>query len=177
MSNEKISKIISGALVLALGILIAVFGGQTILDVYFGIIALVSAVVLLAVAIFGIVNKINIAVIKLISGSALLAIGIGLFTDYLTFSAIINFLILAILGGGAGLVIYGLFLLINKQIFIGIVNLSVGICAVALPILYISVSSFQSIFWIVIGVVVAIYGLSQIFRVVFGTKVKKAKTK
>ena len=160
-NKQKNSKLISGIVVLVLGILVAIFGGQAVLDVYFGVIALISALALLSLTAYQMAKKQFDQVSNLVLGAIFAAVGIGLFTDFLTFAAIINFLVLAILGAGAGLFLYGVYCLVAKNAMAGFMNLLVGAGAITLSVLYITVAEFRTAFWIVVGVLIAVYGLCQ----------------
>ena len=57
MNKEKVSQLASGIILLLLGVLIAIFGGQTVLDTYFGVVALICGAVLLGLVIYQIAKK------------------------------------------------------------------------------------------------------------------------
>ena len=159
--NEKNKTLISGIICIVLGILIAVFGGQKVLDIYFGIVALVSGLCLVATGIYAMSKKQPVPSVSLILGCVFLAVGITLFTEYLTIAALINFLVIVVLGSGVGILCYGVYLLSKKQTAPGLMNLALGLVAVVVSILYISVPDFRSIFWIIVGVLIAVYGLVE----------------
>ncbi len=172
MSNEKTSQLITGIVILVLGVLIAVFGGQAVLDTYFGIVAIIMAIALLGISIYQMNKKLDIAVLNLILGGILLASGIGLLTDFLSVGLIINFLVLAIFGAGAGLCVYGVYCLCKRDVVKGLLNLIIGIMSIVVSALYIWVDGFRSAFWIVIGVIIAAYGLVQITSIFVKKKSK-----
>lgn len=174
MSNDKNTQLINGVIFLVIGVLIAIFGGQAVLDIYFAIVALVGAIVLLSFAIYQMAKKTYLNVTFLIVGTILLAISIGLFTHYLSLGAIISFLVVAILGAGAGLLCLGIYLLAKKCTFDGLLNTIIGVCAIILAALYIGVADFRTAFWIVIGILIAIYGMLLI--VLATTSIRNTKT-
>lgn len=159
--NKKYEQLVSGIILLVLGILVAIFGGQTILDTYFAVISIIAGAALLALAVVSIAKKVQLAPALPIVGGALLAIGIGLFTDWLSMGIVINLAVFAVLGGGCGLVLYSIYLLCRKETQVGLTNLIVGVLAVTLGALYIAVPDFRKIFWIIVGVVIAVYGFVE----------------
>ena len=158
MKKEKLSKILTCTVLIVLGILIAIFGTGAI-DVYLGVVACVAGVVVLADTIFLITRKEKLAVAPFVLSLVLIAIGITLFAHYISFAAIVNFLVVVILGTGAGLLCYGIYLLANKETSNGLLNIVMGVVAVVLAVLYMSVPEFAKVFWIIVGVVIAVYGL------------------
>ena len=159
--KRKSSTFVSGLIMIILGVLIAVFGGEKTLDIYFGIVSLVSGVCLIALGIYNISKKMPLPPAAVILGSVLVSVGIALFTDYLEFGVLINFLVMVVLGSGVGLLLYGVYLLVKKELPSGLMNVVVGVVAITLAILYITVPDFRKVFWIIVGVVVAAYGLVE----------------
>ena len=159
--KAKQSTFISGLIMIILGVLIAIFGGETVLDVYFGIVALVSGICLLALGIYNMSKKAPVAPAPLLLGAVLMAVGITLFTDFLSIGVLVNLLVICVLGSGVGLIIYGAYLLSRKQTASGVMNLVVGVVCVTLASLFIAVADFRSVFWIIVGVVIAVYGLVE----------------
>ena len=170
MSKEKTSQLVSGIILLLLGVLIAIFGGQAVLDTYFGIVAIICGAVLLGLAIYQMAKKSGVNPLALILGCVLIAIGIALFTPFLSFSIIINILVIVILGVGAGLVCLGIYMLAKKDTVNGLINVIVGIVLIVLAVLYINVADFRKAFWIIVGILVAVYGVFEIINATIGTK-------
>ena len=159
MKKDKLSKILTFAVVIALGILIAIFHTDAI-DIYFGIIACMSGVVILVDAIYLITKKQEVPVAPFVISCVLLAIGITLFTHYITFNMLVKFIVVVILGLGVGLLGYGIYLFTKKEVSTGILNVVMGVVAATLAILFIAnVNNIENVFWIIVGVVVAVYGL------------------
>ena len=175
MKKEKVSQLATGIILLLLGVLIAIFGGQAVLDIYFGIIALICGVVLLGFAFYQIAKKKSVNMLALILGCVLLAIGIALFTPFLSFGVIINFLIIVVLGIGVGLMFLGIYLLTKKESFNGVINLIAGLVLVVLAALYIGVADFRTAFWIIVGILVAVYGVMLIINATIGKSSSKKK--
>ena len=68
------------------------------------------------------------------------------------------------IGGGAGLVLVGCYALVKKDTFGGAMNIVIGVAAITLAVLYITVEGFRDAFWIIVGILVAIYGVLEIIR-------------
>ena len=171
MNKEKLSKVLTFAVVTVMGILIAIFGTKPI-DIYLGIVACVAGVIVLADTIFLITRKEKLVATPFILGLILLAVGITFFTGYITFAVIVHFIIALILGTGAGLLCYGIYLIANKQTSNGVLNVVMGVVALVLAILYMAVPEFEKAFWIIVGIVIAVYGL---LGLVFAIIEKKSK--
>lgn len=166
MKKEKLSKVLTFAVVVVMGVLIAIFGTGAI-DVYLGVVACVAGVVVFADTIYLLTRKEKLIATPFIVASALLAIGITLFTHYISFAAIVNFLVVVILGTGAGLLCYGIYLLAHKEVSGGILNVVMGVVALVLAILYMAVPDFAKAFWIIVGIVIAVYGvLGLVFSII-----------
>ena len=170
--SEKNKTLVSGIFCIILGVLIAIFGGQEVLDIYFGVVAVVSGVCLLVLSIYTMCKKLPVPVPSFIMGCVLTAVGITLFTEYLTVGYVINFLVVIILGAGAGILGLGIYLLTKKEVAPGLMNLALGIFAIVVAVLYIAVPDFRSVFWIIVGVLIAVYGLVD---VVLGIKDLQSK--
>lgn len=171
--SEKNKTLVSGIFLIVLGVLIAIFGGQTVLDIYFGIVALVSGLCLIAFGIYAMSKKQPVPSSSLIFGSVLTAVGITLFTDYLSVGVLINFLVVVILGAGVGILCYGCYLLSKKETTPGLMNLVLGIVAIVVSVLYIAVADFRDAFWIIVGILIALYGLVEFIYGIKETKGRK----
>ena len=95
-----------------------------------------------------------------------------LFTDFLSVGVLINFLVIVVLGAGVGILVYGIYLLSKKETAPGLMNLVLGLVAIVVAVLYIAVADFRNIFWIIVGVLIAVYGLVEF---IYGIKEVKGK--
>lgn len=161
MKKEKLTQVLVGAILVALGVLVAIFGTEAF-DLYFGIIATAAGAVLLAYAIFLLTKKQVLAPSAFILPAILLTIGITLLVGTIGFGALVGFIVVLILGLGAGLVLYGIYLIAKKATLNGAINLVIGVVAVTLSILYLTVPEFAKAFWIIVGIVIALYGVLEI---------------
>ena len=163
MNNKKLLGVIEGAIIVALGVLIAIFGFGAV-DLYFAIASTVVGAALLGVSIYGMSkNSLDVGVLAL--SGVLIAIGVGLFTHYISFGILINLIVIAILGFGAALIIYGIYLIAKKYPVYGTLVLIIGVVLVTLSVLYICLADFRNVFWIIVGIVIALYGVLYIVAV------------
>ena len=170
MDKNKLLGILEGAVIITLGVLIAVFGFATVVDIYFGIVAIIVGAALLGVSIYSMIKKtLTFGLLGL--GTILIAIGIGLLVHQLSFGVLIPFVVFAVLGYGAALIIYGIYLLARKYTIYGVLVLIIGILLVTFAVLYLTVPEFQKAFWIAVGISIALYG---VLYIVFILTEKKA---
>lgn len=161
MKKEKLSKVLTGLIIATLGVLIAIFGVAAVLNIYLGVVACVAGVCLIVYGCLLISKKAVVPPFAFVVGGALISIAIGLFVNKIGVDVIILALVFAVLGGGAGLIIYGIHLLTKKAKSLGVVDIVVGVVAVILSILYITVPDFTKAFWIITGILIAIYGVFE----------------
>ena len=166
-NNELIINVLEGIIITVLGILIAVCGIDTTVNVYFGVLAIVIGTVAAVFAIYMLTKeKVLPLGITLLSGS-LIAIGSGLFASYIDLSVFVKVLVLVVLGAGAGLILHGVYSIAKKYVLVGVVETIVGVALVTLTAVYMNVPDFAKYFWIIVGVFIAVYGaLSVIFALV-----------
>ena len=167
MKKEKLVGILEAIVIIAFGIIIAVFGGGTALDLYFAIVALVAGAVLLIVNVYTLVKakELNFALTFL--SAALITIGIAILAKGLSFAVLIPLMAYLLLGLGAALILYGLFVALRKSLFYGVGQMVVGAVLATLVIIFLTVPEFAHAFWIILGVVIAVYGaLLLIFTLV-----------
>ena len=99
-----------------------------------------------------------------------------IFSDIVSLMIALSFINLGILiltlliGGGTGLVLVGVYEIAKKNTFGGLVNIIIGVAAITLSVLYIAVEGFRDAFWIIVGVLVAIYGVLVIVGAFLGKK-------
>ena len=171
MKNTKVSQIITAIVVIALGVLIAIFGVAAVLNLYFGILFIVGGALLLALGIAKFVMNKELDFGLTFLSSALLAVGISLLTPWLSFEVFINLFVVLLIAFGAALVLYGIYSAIKRELFFGIGQIVVGIALVVVGILYMTIPEFATAFWIIVGVFVALYGAI----ILISTLVKKSK--
>ena len=156
--NEKIRTIIAGAVILVLGVLIAIFGMESVFDTVLGILCLVGGVALLTLGVIGIAKKQPLQFATLFGGCAFIAIGVSLLVGFLSIAALIAFLMIVLIALGGALVIFGVYTIVKGAVVTGVIQIVIGAAIAVLAGLYIGVADFQTAFWIIIGVVIALYG-------------------
>ena len=162
MKREKLLQVLEGAIMVAFGILVAIFGTEAF-DLYFGIIATVIGAILLAYDIYLLTKKQTLEASSFILPCVLLTVGICLLIPgVISFAMLVAILVVLLLGFGAGVIFYGVYLIAKKATLMGVVNLVMGIVAVTLSVLYLTVPDFRVAFWIIVGIVIAIYGVLAI---------------
>lgn len=171
--NNKVAKVLEGAVLVVLGVLVAIYGGGAAVDIYFGIILLVAGLTLLALAIIGLSQHKGLGVDNLLMGSILTTIGVCLFTPWLSFAVLIDLFVIVILGLGIGLIFLGVYTIARKVLFTGLAESLIGILMVTFAIIYKVNPDFHTVFWIVVGVLIAIYGALVIVTALLEKEKKK----
>ena len=171
MSKQKILAIVEGALIIALGVLIAIFGPVAVLDTYVGIVCLVLGGALLIANIVAYADTKLIALPGLILTFVLISVGIGLVVpNFLSLGMVFLFLVFALIGLGVALMLYGAFIISKKFLFTGVGQVVIGALLVVFSFLYLFVPEFRTAFWIIIGILIALYG---VFFIISAFLVKK----
>ena len=174
MKKINAERLMSAIIMIAFGILVAIFGPKS-LDLYLGILCIVSGVSLLVAAILTASQTRIIPVPVLFAGIFLLTIGICSFTDLLSFTFLITFVILAIGALGLTYIIHGISLCTKKAGAFGAIEIVLGTLAVTFTVLFFAVPDFQPVVWIVLGVLIALYGLFELIACLSGKEIIKKK--
>lgn len=158
MRENKLTNVIEGILLIVLGVLIAVIGVNTTVNIYFGVVfTLIGAGAVILACVLAI-RKAPLLFPTFALGGASIALGAGLFAGYISLAYIIPILIIVALGLGAALAAYGIYSAIRRNGFYGLGQIVVGAAIVALAACYINFPGFQTVFWIIVGVLIAVYG-------------------
>lgn len=171
--NKKLLGIIEGAVTIVLGVLIAVFGGQEVMDIYFGVLFVIAGAALLAFAIVGLVRTKILSFGITFGALAALLLGSFLLARQLSMGYLVYILALLIIAAGGALIFYGVYTIIKLSVFYGIGQIVVGAAAATLAICYLYVDGFYKVFWIIIGVLVAVYGVFMIVSALLNKEDKK----
>ena len=178
MNKDKLILVLEGAIVVALGILIAIFGLATVLDTYFGILAVVSGAILAILGIVAISKKQELSLGTVTLACILITVGVGLLIPgWLTVASIILFLVFILIGLGGGLIFYGIYSLAKGRMVFGVAQLIAGIALLVIGILYLTVNDFAKAFYIALGIAIAVYGVLLIVSAFLDTKKKQLETK
>ena len=158
MQNKKLLNISEGIGTIILGILLAAFGGQTVLDTYFGVLFIFAGAAFLCFTIISLVKTgvllfapTFITVVGIILGSFILA-------NYYSFGYFVYTIVLILIALGFALAFYGVYTIVRFSIFYGIGQIVAGALLAVLAFCYIFIPEFYQAFWIIVGIVVAIYG-------------------
>ncbi len=157
--NNKVARVLEGAILVALGIIIAICGIGSAIDIYFGIVFSVAGACLIILGFMGLSKKDAEGLSDLILGSVILTIGVCLFTPWLSFGALVDIFVIALMGLGIGLILAGIYCVSKKLLFNGVGQIVVGALMVTFVIIYKTVPDFAHAFWIIIGILVAVYGV------------------
>ena len=161
-SNKTLIAVLQGIVVLLLGIFVAVFGVGATLNVYFGIVACVLGAFLVAFSLFLVLKGEVLTFAPLALGGALIGVSVGVFTNVISFAMLITILIFALMGLSGGLVLYGIYNMTKYSLFYGLGQMVIGGGILALTLVYHFNPDFAKVFWIIVGILIAVYGGLQI---------------
>jgi len=162
MKNVDLTKVISGAVAIVVGILIAVLGIGSVMNTYLAILAIVSGSALLIYGFYFLYTKKMLPLPPLSLGGALIAIGVGVFTNYISFEVLIYILVFSLFGVGGALVVFGVYLAAKRNAALGIGFIVIGGALIALAACYLAFPDFQKVFWIITGILIAVSGALDI---------------
>ena len=157
--NKKVLNIIEGALTVVLGILVAVFGGLAVMNIYFGVLLVVFGAGLAAFAIYTLVKTKVVTFLSIFLACVALLFGIVLLAGYYSLDYLLQTLLLVVIAAGGALIFYGVYSIAKRRVFLGVGQIVVGASAIALGVVYIVVPEFRVVFWIIVGCLIAVYGL------------------
>jgi hypothetical protein len=162
MKNVDLTKLISGIVAVVVGILIAVLGIGNVMNTYLAILAIVSGSVLLIYGFYFLYTKKMLPLPPLVLGGALIAIGVGVFTNYISFEVLIWILVFSLFGVGGALVVFGVYLAVKRNPALGIGFIVIGGALIALAACYLPFEEFRKVFWIITGILIAVSGALDI---------------
>lgn len=172
--KEKLFRIIEAIVIIVFGVIIAIFGGGAAIDLYFAIVCLVGGIALLVLDAVSFAKTKALLFDVTFLSVALITIGSGLLAHYISFAVLINLIVLLLLALGIAFVIYGIFTIITKKgVLLGVGQIIIGVAIAVLAILYMTVPEFQAVFWIIVGIVVAIYGVIALISALLPQKKKE----
>lgn len=158
MKNIDITKVISGIVAIVVGILIAVLGIGDVMNTYLAILAIVGGSALLILSCYTLYTQKLLPLSPLAIGGALIAIGVGVFTNYISFEILIWILVFSLFGVGSALVVFGIYVLIKRNKALGIGFIVIGGGLIALAACYLAFVDFRKVFWIIVGILIAVSG-------------------
>ena len=156
--NKKLINVLESVAMIALGVCVAIFGFRTF-DMYFGIVFLVAAVGFLVAAIVG-VSKLGLLNFGfLFAFTALTTFGVVILLNQFSLYYIVIVLVYLLIALGGALVIYGAYAIAKINAFYGVGQIVLGAGAITVGILYLLVPEFNVAFRIIVGVLIAVYGV------------------
>ena len=162
MKNKDLSKIINGIIAVVVGVLIAVLGIGSVMDTYLAVLAIVTGSILLILSVYTVANKRPLPLAPLALGGSLIAIGVGVFTNYISFGMIINIIVVSLFGVGGAFIVYGIYAIAKGHVPFGVAVLVIGAALITLAACYLAFEDFRKVFWIITGILIAAYGVLTI---------------
>ena len=157
--NKKTLAIIEAIATITLGVLVAVFGGVSVLSTYFGILFIVAGVTLAVLACMALVKTKALPLNLTFMASIALTFGIAMLIHKEIVALVLLLFTYLVLAGGIALVVYGIYTLVcKKDTFTGVGQVVIGAAAAVVVILFLKVDGFDKVFWIIVGVLIAVYG-------------------
>lgn len=172
-TSKKIFGIIEGVVIIALGVLVAIFGIRT-LNLYFGILFVVAAAAFLVIGLVEIIKLKRLSFTSCLGFAAFLVLGISILAYYLNFEFIVEIVSLLVIAVGGALIFFGVYTAIVFNVFYGVGQIVLGALAATMGILYITVPGFRTAFWIVVGILIALYGVIYLIEAIAGKKLIKS---
>ena len=157
--DSKISSVIRGAFIIVLGVLVAVCGVGTAVNTYFGVVCIVAGVLLLAFSAIIVAKKLPTPIAYLILSGILITIAVALFMSKLSLEVIVGLLIFGLMGTGFGLIAAGIIEIAKGHLLLAIVEMMVGALLILFTALYLGVPEFQKAFWIIVGIMMIVFGV------------------
>ena len=170
--SKKVISILEGIAVIVLGILIAVLGAGVVVNNYLAIVCLVVGIVFILFNLYLFFKKQPILFAPLGLGAALISVAIGVFVGYISFNMLINILHFALMGIGAMMALYGIYMARNFNLFYGIFEVVLGLAILALCLCYYFIPDFRSVFWIIVGSLIAVLGGLAVVGATMNKKLK-----
>ena len=173
--DNKIMNVLRGAFIIVLGVLVAVCGVGTAVNVYFGVVSIVAGVLLIGLGIYTAAKKMPLAVSAFLLGAVLTTIAIALFIEKLSLAVLVTLLIYVIMGLGFGLAVLGIVTIVRRNLFYGIGEIVIGALLVVFTALYLGIPDFQKAFWIIVGILMIVLGVAVIIFSLVDKSGKKRK--
>ena len=170
--NKKLYAILESVAVIALGVLLAIFGFRTV-DLYFGILFIIAAVGFLAIVVAYLVKSKELPFGALLGFTTSLVFGVLILLNRFSLGYLFYILVLMFIALGGALLIYGIFTMTRGFVVYGVGQLTIGVLFLVSGILYLTVPEFGTAFWIVVGILVALYGVLLLVEAIAGKKLAK----
>ena len=170
--NRKLVNVLEAVAMMLFGVLVAIFGFKTF-DIYFGIVFIVAAAGFLVAAIVELSKAKILSFSLLFAFTALLVFGIVILLNRFSLYYMVIVLVYLIIAFGGALVMFGSYSAAKVSVFYGIGQIVLGAIAITVGILYLLVPEFNVAFWIIAGVIIALYGLLMLVLTLSDKKLSK----
>ena len=170
--DKKLINVIEAIAMIALGVFVAIFGFRTF-DMYFGIVFLVAAVGFLVAVMVGL-SKFKVLHFGLLFAfTALTTFGVIILMNQFSLYYMVIVLVYLLIALGGALIIYGAYAAAKVNGFYGAGQIVLGAAAVTVGVLYLLVPEFNVAFWIIVGVLIAVYGVLLLVAALTNKKLAK----
>ena len=159
--SKKLMSILIGAGVVALGVLIMLAGiiSHYVLNVVIAVLLMVGGAGCLAFGVYGLIKDKKLEFNVCLGAFAGIWLGLILILEYLDIFSIVGLVFLVVPAVGLAMLVHGIYMICKKETVPGVIKAVIGAVAATVGILYVFVPSFQDIFWIIAGVLVALFGV------------------
>lgn len=172
---KKLTAILNGLIVIALGLVVAIAGAGQAFDLALGIVLLVDAAIMLTEMGLILRNTKLLPVAHTIAFGLFFVFGMALVAGWFGMGGfLLALLVWGIIAVGGAFVLLGIFTLVRGLVFTGVGQMVVGAIAMTLAILTMKVPGMATAFNIILGVLVAAYGVMILVMGLLG-KNKKAE--
>ncbi len=170
MEAKKLLNILEAIAITVMGILIAILG-SSVINTYFGVVLLVAGVILFVICLVGLIKSKELLFGSIFSSAAFIILGSAFLGGILYFEFYVNLIVLMIIAFGSALVLFGIYNAIKENAVYGIGQITLGAIAVVVGTLYLTVPEFRYVFWIIVGILVAIYGIFYLVATLLDKKI------
>ena len=170
--NKKLANVFEAIALIAFGVLVAIFGFRTF-DLYFGIVFLVAAVGFLIAVIYGL-SKLKMLSFSMVLGfTACATFGTVILLNQFSLYYMVIVLVYLLIAFGGALILFGSYAAAKYNVFYGVGQIVLGVLAVTSGVLYLVLPEFRVAFWIIVGVLLAVYGVLLLITALTGKKLTK----
>ena len=170
--NKKLVNILESVALIAFGVLVAIFGFRTF-DIYFGIVFIVASVGFLVASIVELTKFKTLSFGLLFAFTALMTFGVVILMNQFSLIYMVTVLVYLVIAFGGALIIFGAYSAAKVNGFYGIGQIVLGAVMITVGILYLLVPEFNTAFWIIVGVLIALYGVLALVMSLTGKSLTK----
>ena len=163
--SKKLTGILTGVAVAAFGLLLlltSILDSLDVVNVIFGVVLMLLGAACVALAVLGLVKEKKLEFKLCLGATAGLFLGLMVILNQLNIFAIFALLVYAVPPVGLALLAHGIFMICKKETVPGLIKAGVGVAATVIGMLYLFVESFQQVFWIIVAILLLVYGAYMI---------------